>query len=259
VSGPSPCAQIRPELGVYLLGAIAPADRARVSRHLASCPGCREELAGLAGLPALLRAVPAATALQLSEERPPHPSGPPEPLLEGLIARVAAVRRRRRWALAAAAAVLAAAAAAGWATQVLHGAAPPPPAAPGWWAAGGFNAATGVRAAVRYAPQPWGTELEASVSGIPPGTRCQIWATTASGTRRPTAAGRSPAATRTRGTPPPWRFRQAAWTASTSPLAARSWWPSRYAPARPMLRPRPLPSRNLPKAHLAARQQARVT
>ena len=134
-------------------------------------------------------------------------------------------------------------------------------AAPGWWAAaaGGFNAATRARAEVRYTPQPCGTELEASDSGIPPGTRCQIWATTASGTRRPTAAGRSPAATRTRGTPPPWRFRQAAWTASTSPLAARSWWPSRYAPARPMLRPRPLPSRNLPKAHLAARQQARVT
>ena len=258
MSGPSPCAQIRPELGVYVLGAIAPADRARVSRHLASCPGCREELAGLAGLPALLRAVPAATALQLSGERPPDPSGP---LVDGLIGRVAAFGRPRWWSLAAAAAVLVAAAAAGWAAQVLHAAAPPHRAAPGWWAAaaGGFNAATRARAEVRYTPQPCGTELEASVSGIPPGTRCQIWATTASGTRRPTAAGRSPAATRTRGTPPPWRFRRAAWTASTSPLAARSWWPSRYAPARPMLRPRPLPSRNLPKAHLAARQQARVT
>ena len=182
MSGPRQCAQIRPELGVYVLGAIAPADRARVSRHLASCPGCREELAGLAGLPALLRAVPAATVVQLSGERPDDPSGPPEPLVDGLIGRVAAIRRRHRWTLAAAAAVLAAAAAAGWASQVLHPAAPPQRAAPSWWAAaGGFNAATGVRAAVRYAPQPWGTELEASVSGIPPGTRCQIWATTASG------------------------------------------------------------------------------
>jgi len=121
VSGPSPCAQIRPELGVYVLGAIAPADRARVSRHLASCPGCREELAGLAGLPALLRAVPAATALQLSGERPPDPSGP---LVDGLIGRVAAFGRPRWWSLAAAAAVLVAAAAAGWAAQVLHAAAP---------------------------------------------------------------------------------------------------------------------------------------
>jgi hypothetical protein len=181
VSGPGPCGQIRPELGVYVLGAIAPADRARVSSHLASCPGCREELAGLSGLPALLRRVPPATVVQLSGERPPDPSGPPEPLAEGLIGRVAAVRRRRRRTLAAAAAVLAAAAVAGWAPQLLRGAVPPPPSAASWWAAGGVNAATGTRAAVRYTPQPWGTELEASVSGIPPGTRCQIWATTASG------------------------------------------------------------------------------
>jgi hypothetical protein len=33
--------------------------------------------------------------------------------------------------------------------------------------------------------QPWGTELEASVSGIPPGTPCQIWATTTSGHQAP--------------------------------------------------------------------------
>jgi anti-sigma factor RsiW len=118
VSGPGQCAEIRPELGVYVLGATAPADRARVSQHLASCPGCREEVAGLAGLPALLRRVPATTVRQLSGEIPDDPSGPPKPLVEGLIARVAAVRRRRRWTLAAAAAVLAAAGAAGWATQV---------------------------------------------------------------------------------------------------------------------------------------------
>jgi len=181
VSGPGQCAQIRPELGVYVLGAIAPEDRARVSRHLASCRRCRKEVAGLSGLPALLKRVPAATVLQLSGERPDDPSGPPEPLVEGLIGRVAAIRRRRRWTLAAAAAVLAAAAAAGWATRVLHPAALPPPAASSWWVAGGFNTGTGARAAVRYTLQPWGTELEASVSGIPPGTSCQIWATTASG------------------------------------------------------------------------------
>jgi len=199
VSGPGPCAQIRPELGVYVLGAIAPADRARISGHLASCRRCREEVAGLAGLPALLRAVPAATVAQLSRESPDDPSGPPEALVEGLIGRVAAVRRRRRRALAAAAAVLAAAAAAGWAPRVLHPGPPPRPAASSWWVAGGFNAGTGARAAVRYMPQPWGTELEASVSDIPPGTRCQIWATTASGHQ---AAGGS--WTVTRGDPHAW-------------------------------------------------------
>lgn len=65
---------------------------------------------------------------------------------------------------------------------MLHRAAPPYRAAAGWWAAaGGFNAATRARATVRYSPQPWETDLEASVSGIPPGTACQIWATTTSG------------------------------------------------------------------------------
>ena len=85
MSGPSQCAQIRPELGVYVLGAIAPADRAAVSRHLASCPRCREEVAGLAELPALLRKVPVADAMQLPVERPPDHYGPPVALVNGLV------------------------------------------------------------------------------------------------------------------------------------------------------------------------------
>jgi anti-sigma factor RsiW len=262
VSGPSACAQIRPELGVYVLGAIAPADRARVGRHLASCPRCREEVAGLARLPGLLRTVPAAPVLHLSGECPDDPSGPPEPL-DRLIGRVAAVRRRRRRALAAAAAVLAAAAATGWATQVLHPAAPPHPAAASWWAAAadGFNAATGARAAVRYTPQSWGTELEASVSGIPPGTRCQIWATTASGQH---AAGGS--WTVTRGAPH-------AWYPASVPFPAGSLAdfdittggkvlvaiPLRPGTPPTRLLPRPLPSRNPAKARLVVIEQVRVT
>jgi Putative zinc-finger len=183
VSGPGQCAQICPELGVYVLGVISPADRAMVSRHLASCPRCRKEVADLAGLPALLSRVPVNTAVQLSEEGPPDQSSPPEALLDGLIGRVGAVRRR--WSLAAAAVILAAvaAAAAGWASHVLRPAAPPPRPAASWWAATarGFDAAIGAWATVRYTPQPWGTEVAASVSGIRPGTSCQIWATTVSG------------------------------------------------------------------------------
>ena len=58
------CAGIRPQLGVYLTGAIAPADRVIVVRHLTACSGCRAELAGLAGLPALLRRPPVQAAAQ---------------------------------------------------------------------------------------------------------------------------------------------------------------------------------------------------
>ena len=58
------CAGIRSQLGVYLTGAIAPADRAAVVRHLAACADCRAELAGLAALPALLRRPPVQAAAQ---------------------------------------------------------------------------------------------------------------------------------------------------------------------------------------------------
>jgi hypothetical protein len=190
VSGADGCARIRPELGVYVLGAITPADRAAVDQHLVSCSRCRDELAGLAGIPALLSRVPAAAA-ELSGP-PPDGDGPgPQAglLLDGLLRRVTALRRRQRQRrLAAAAAVLAAAAAAGWVPQLLHPAAPPHPAAATWWtaAARGFDPATRAGATVRYAPKPWGTELEAAISGIAPGTACQIWAITASG---PHAAG----------------------------------------------------------------------
>ena len=67
------CAGIRPLLGVYLTGAIAPADRAVVVGHLAACADCRTELAGLAGLPGLLRRPPVHAAAQALEGDPPPP------------------------------------------------------------------------------------------------------------------------------------------------------------------------------------------
>jgi anti-sigma factor RsiW len=119
VSGAGGCAQIRPELGVYVLGAITQAGREVVGRHLMSCPRCRDEVAGLAGIPAMLRRVPAAAA-------------------------------------------------AGWVPQLLHAAAPPLQAAAAWWTAApsGCDPATGAGATVRYAPEPWGTELETAITGI---------------------------------------------------------------------------------------------
>src|ERR1035441_4457169 len=51
------CTEARPSLGVYVLGAIDPAERTLVDAHLATCRDCGDELAGLAGLPALLARV----------------------------------------------------------------------------------------------------------------------------------------------------------------------------------------------------------
>jgi len=123
------CAGIRPQLGVYLTGAIASADRVVVVRHLTACDGCRAELAGLAGLPALLRRPPVQAAAQdpPADDTVPDYTVPdytfpvntfsdyPVPGRPGR--RVA--RRRRRWLLVAAAFVLVVAAGAGWALHLI--------------------------------------------------------------------------------------------------------------------------------------------
>jgi anti-sigma factor RsiW len=54
MTGSRACAEIRLELGVYVLGAIEAADRSAVDAHVAWCADCRGELADLAGLPRLL-------------------------------------------------------------------------------------------------------------------------------------------------------------------------------------------------------------
>src|SRR5258708_28741235 len=107
MSGDDQCGRTRLDLGVYLLGAIEPAQRALVGRHLAACPDCRAELARLAGLPGLLRSVPVVEALQLSDDDAVAP-GPP---LAALAARRAQIRRRR-WVRTAAAALITGVAAA---------------------------------------------------------------------------------------------------------------------------------------------------
>ena len=157
------CAGIRPQLGVYLTGAINPADRVVVVRHLAGCADCRAELAGLAALPALLRRPPVWAAAQepLTDNTAPDNTATdntvpnytvPEDTVPNytvpnytvpdragaagsagaapgrLVRRVLRRRRRRRWLLAAAALVLAVGAGAGWALHLIGPAAPGPPA-----------------------------------------------------------------------------------------------------------------------------------
>ena len=69
------CPEARISLGVYVLGAIDPAERALVDAHLATCRDCRDELAGLAGLPALLARVSTEEAIALAATDDPFPVG----------------------------------------------------------------------------------------------------------------------------------------------------------------------------------------
>jgi anti-sigma factor RsiW len=176
----SECAQIRNELGVYLLGAIGPHDRARLENHLASCLSCREKLAALAGMPALLRKVPADEAIRAW--RDDGGDRLPTPPLDALLSKVARTRQRRRWVIAAATALAVGLAATGVQLFRSGPATAPAAAAPRWTATATVaNPVTGVSAAVRYAAEPWGSELGVRVTGIAVGTRCELWVTSAQG------------------------------------------------------------------------------
>jgi hypothetical protein len=173
-SGPA-CRETRQLLGVYVVGAIDPAERMTVDEHLGECPQCRDELASLAGLPAMLSRVPAADVERMSLE----PSGLPEmtepsaELLNSLLRKVSAKRRTRLWRGAVAVAA-SAAIAAGAATAAIELASPPRPAANE--VASASNASTHVAAVVDYMSTPWsGTEMHVGVSGIKAGTTCQFW------------------------------------------------------------------------------------
>ncbi|HTZ44342.1 MAG TPA: zf-HC2 domain-containing protein [Jatrophihabitans sp.] len=88
--------------GAYLLGALAPAERAAYEQHLAGCPRCQESLAELAGLPALLAG---AEPDVLADE---DGAGPPPPALLPRLLAEAGQQRARLLARTAAAGFLAA-------------------------------------------------------------------------------------------------------------------------------------------------------
>ena len=177
ISGPA-CREIRQLLGVYVVGAIDPAERALVEEHLAECQSCRDELAGMAGLPAMLSRVPAADVERLSLLSLPEAMQPPDELLNSLIRKVSAKRKSRMWrnvAAVAAAAVIA----AGGATTVSQ-LTRPAVAEQDW--AHAASPAGHIAALVDYSPVSWGTAMRVQVRGVKPGTVCQFWVVGKNGT-----------------------------------------------------------------------------
>jgi anti-sigma factor RsiW len=93
--------------GVYVLGALSPAERAAYENHLAGCPSCHDAVADIAALPGLLGRLTAADVAQLPAAlSPSEPSRLPELLIAAQATR-RRERRRRRWAYAGAALVAA--------------------------------------------------------------------------------------------------------------------------------------------------------
>ena len=185
------CREIKQALGVYVLGAIDPAERSLVDEHLSSCQECREELASLAGLPAMLRKVPIVEAERLAApEQDPELGGVPSAeLLTSLIGRTANVRRMHRWRTVAAAAAVAIVALGGGAfvaNALQPSGAPAPPGhtqTVAWQQTSGSGPVSGAHLTVRYRHEPWGTQMDVNVTGLQPGSVCQFQVTDATGGR----------------------------------------------------------------------------
>jgi putative zinc finger protein len=194
------CTAARPSLGVYVLGAIDPAERAQVDAHLLTCPDCRDELAGLAGLPALLARVNPDEISRITSEdtvRAGTHAGtddrPPGELIGTVLDLAAARRRRTRWRFAAAAAAVVAIAGGlfGGLSSITTTRTVAIPVSPGgthWETVEATNAVTGASASVAYSHELWGDAFEVLVDHIPVGTTCQLWVVHPGGTRTQVAA-----------------------------------------------------------------------
>ena len=192
------CAEARPSLGVYVLGAIEPAERGLVDAHLATCRDCRDELAGLAGLPALLARVdPDEISRICADDAAGQVTSdqPPEELLATVHGLAEARRRRDRWRFAAAAAAVVVLAAglfgglkAATSTTTTRTVVVPFSHGTGSWEAASATNQAGMSATVDYSQQLWGNAVEVLVDRIPIGTTCQLWAVHPDGTRTFVAA-----------------------------------------------------------------------
>ena len=200
------CTDARPSLGVYVLGAIDPAERALVEAHLLTCRDCRDELAGLAGLPALLARVNPDEISRIRADdtvRTVTEDRPPDELIGTVLDLAAARRRRNRWRfLAAAAAVVVIAGglfgglrAATWTTHTVPVAAYPAGAGR-WETIQTTSKITGASATIPPGPTWRPSNSVKSLSTSPTKSPGATWMRRSRPPRRPTAtiepSGRNP-------------------------------------------------------------------
>ena len=182
------CRGLRELLGVYVVGAIEPAERAAVDAHLDRCHDCREELAGIAVLPALLHRVSLADAERLLGTDAPGDHDPAEPspdLLPSLLLQVAARHRSRRVraALTVAAVTLAVVGGTAAVTSALSPRAATSPVAHRTSQDEASARADRLVATVRYGKWGSGTQMFVRVNGLALWSKCTFWVMTKSGRR----------------------------------------------------------------------------
>lgn len=174
-------------LGVYLLGALEPAERYDFEAHLATCDKCSRELVRLSPLPGLLNQI---TPEDFEDELPPtavepvHPNVVPMPAVryepqpvplpaEPQVIADTPSRLPRRYAQVAAAAavvvLLTIGGIFGW-QAIRHQPADDQPAGVTWSATG----ADGVSGDARLVDHEWGTEIQVTMRELPPGKKCYL-------------------------------------------------------------------------------------
>jgi len=176
-------------LGVYLLGALEPAERYEFEAHLATCDTCRRELVRLSPLPGLLNQI---SPEDFEDELPPtaveqvHPNVvpmpafqyepadlPPEPRPVPDMQPDTPKRPARRYAqLAAAAAVvvlLTIGGIFGWQAMRHPSDEDQPPGVT--WSATGVD---GISGDARLVDHEWGTEIQVTMRELPPGKKCYL-------------------------------------------------------------------------------------
>jgi hypothetical protein len=179
MSDPS-CRTYRELLGVYVVGAIEPSERALLDAHLGQCYECREELAGLAPLTSLMHRVSVAEAerIALGGATDDASAEPSAEVLSSLLKRVGARRRTRRlramFTTAAAIALTVGGAVAATESLASH----PHPFEVAAVSRGPFSAT------VRYGNTSWGTTtMSVRVTGIREWSECRFWVITKDGRR----------------------------------------------------------------------------
>jgi anti-sigma factor RsiW len=166
------------DLAPYALGSLSLAERAEVQRHVADCRACRDELADLAGVLALLRRMPGD-----DDEWPgtdPENTVRPTP------------RAGRAWRVlagAAASLVLLGAVLVGVRAWTDGGPSTTAAGVADTWSA--RDSSTRVAASADLRAQSWGTVVQLRLRDVPPGLTCRLVVRSVDGTRQSVGAWRT--------------------------------------------------------------------
>jgi hypothetical protein len=151
----------------YVLGSLSPAERREFESHMATCKPCRDAVAEISGMPALLSRLDGDDIAEIDELG--QAAGAPPPLrpelLTSLLKRVTWQRRRSRvltWAVAAAAAaVLVVGVFVAWRSNpAIPSSEPPPQASSSMLTMTPVATPSELSATIALSSHRWGTQIE---------------------------------------------------------------------------------------------------